>query len=136
MKLRRAMMTAVGRTTCKFAITSSFVAVAFIVGAANLEAQFPTEVSELPDISGTWRVVERSNPPACRAGFTIAEDERQLPRRGCRLDWSDHINTRARAWLRFQDEPVEGKFYCVPESIPSTLARNLPVRIVQRADDV
>ena len=86
-------------------------------------------------ISGTWRSVERSNPPACGPFFVIEEDERQLPRRGCRFDWRDHINARTRAWLAFQDEPVEGKFYCVPESIPSNLARGT-VRITQRGDSV
>ncbi len=86
-------------------------------------------------IFGTWRGVERSNPPACGPFFVIEEDERQLPRRGCRFDWRDHINARTRAWLAFQDEPVEGKFYCVPESIPSNLARGT-VRITQPGGSV
>ena len=136
MVLRQAVTIASGRTTFKVAITSSLVMVVLMVGAPNLAAQSPAELGELPDVSGTWRIVSRSKPPACAPGFVIEEDERQLPRYGCRLDWSDHINARTRAWFRFHDEPVEGKFYCVPESIPSTLARVQPVRITRRGDRV
>ena len=115
------------------------ITVVVLLGPLSLEAQRGRGGGRggpvAKTISGTWRGVERTNPPACGPFFIIEEDERQLPRRGCRFDWSDHINARTRAWLAFQDEPVEGKFYCVPESIPSTLARGT-VRISQRGDSV
>lgn len=113
-----------------------FLIVVLTSGTTNLAAQSPAEFGDLPDISGTWNRVSRSNPPACGPSFVIEEDERQLPRFGCRFDWSDHINARTRAWRAFYDEPLEGKFYCVPESIPSTMGWNNPIRIVQRADRV
>ncbi len=120
----------------KTVITSFFMALAVLVGATNLSARSEAQNGEIPDISGTWDRVSRSNPPACGPFFIIEEDVRQLPRRGCRFDWSDHINARTRAWLAFQDEPVEGKFYCIPESIPSTFGWMNPIRLVQRGDRV
>ena len=113
-----------------------FLIVVLTSGTTNLAAQSPAEIGELPDISGTWNRVSRSNPPACGPSFVIEEDERQLPRFGCRFDWSDHINARTRAWRAFYDEPLEGKFYCVPESIPSMIGWNNPMRIVQREDRI
>ena len=113
-----------------------FLIVVLTSGTTNLAAQSPAEIGDLPDISGTWNRVSRSNPPACGPSFVIEEDERQLPRFGCRFDWSDHINARTRAWRAFYDEPLEGKFYCIPESIPSTFGWINPIRLVQRGDRV
>jgi hypothetical protein len=64
-------------------------------------------------------------------------DSRGLPRNPCRFN-ADLLNLtkRAYAWLDFHDERIEGKYYCVPESIPSLLVRDYPVRIDQRAGHV
>ena len=47
-----------------------------------------------------------------------------------------HLTKRADAWLIFHDERIEGKYHCVPESVPSLLVREYPVRIEQRVGQV
>ena len=42
-----------------------FLIVVLTSGTTNLAAQSPAEFGDLPDISGTWNRVSRSNPPAC-----------------------------------------------------------------------
>jgi hypothetical protein len=88
------------------------------------------------DLTGTWAVVKREKP----VNAAICDkhtDSRGLPRNPCRFN-ADLLNLtkRAHAWLVFHDERIEGKYYCVPESVPSLLVRDYPVRIEQRAGRV
>ena len=111
--------------------TVSFMVAALIIGAPDLAAQSPSEVRGIGDFNGTWVRDSRSAQPSCEG----VGDQRNLPRNGCRFPVAElGVNARARAWWDFFDEPLEGKFYCVPESMPSMLTRNDPMRIDQRAD--
>jgi len=90
------------------------------------------ETYGVADLSGTWAVTRREKP----VNAAICDkhtDKRGLPRNPCRFN-ADLLNLtkRAYAWLDFHDEKIEGKYYCVPESIPSLLVRDYPVRIDQR----
>ena len=90
----------------------------------------------VPDLMGTWAVTKREKP----VNAAICDkhtDSRGLPRNPCRFN-ADllHLTKRAHAWLNFHDEKIEGKYYCVPESIPSLLVRDYPVRIEQRVGRV
>lgn len=94
------------------------------------------ETYGVADVTGTWAVVKREKP----VNAAICDkhtDKRGLPRNPCRFN-ADllHLTKRAYAWLDFHDEKIEGKYYCVPESIPSLLVRDYPVRIDQRAGQV
>jgi hypothetical protein len=94
------------------------------------------EVYGVPDLMGTWAVTRREKP----VNAAICDkhtDSRGLPRNPCRFN-ADllHLTKRAYAWLDFHDERIEGKYYCVPESIPSLLVRDYPVRIEQRVGKV
>lgn len=88
------------------------------------------------DLTGTWAVTRREKP----VNAAICDkhtDKRGLPRNPCRFN-ADllKLTQRAYAWLDFHDEKIEGKYYCVPESIPSLLVRDYPVRIEQRVGRV
>lgn len=108
------------------------LAVMIVLAPRHLAAQSPTEVRQIPDLSGTWAGAG-GRQGSC-AGLS---DSRGLPRIGCRFPVDKlKLTARTLAWLEFHDEPIEGKFYCVPESMPSLLLRNDPVRIDQRADKV
>ena len=94
------------------------------------------ETYGVADVTGTWAVIKREKP----VNAAICDkhtDARKLPRNPCRFN-ADLLNLtrRAYAWLDFHDEKIEGKYYCVPESIPSLLVRDYPVRIEQRAGRV
>ena len=94
------------------------------------------ETYGVPDLMGTWAVTKREKP----VNAAICDkhtDVRGLPRNPCRFN-ADllHLTKRAYAWLNFHDERIEGKYYCVPESIPSLLVRDYPVRIEQRVGRV
>lgn len=86
----------------------------------------------VPDLAGTWVVTKRDNPVSEEI-CNRHTDARALPRNPCRFDASKlKLTRRAYAWLNFHDEVIEGKYHCVPESIPSLLARAYPVRFDQR----
>ena len=90
------------------------------------------ETYGVPDLTGTWVVTKREKPVTA-AICDKHTDARGLPRNPCRFN-ADllHLTQRANAWLVFHDERIEGKYYCVPESVPSLLVRAYPVRIEQR----
>lgn len=94
------------------------------------------ETYGVADLTGTWAVVKREKP----VNAAICDkhtDKRGLPRNPCRFNAELlHLTKRAHAWLDFHDERIEGKYYCVPESVPSLLVRDYPVRIDQRAGQV
>ena len=94
------------------------------------------EVYGVPDLMGVWAVIKREHP----VNAAICDkhtDSRGLPRNPCRFN-ADlmHLTKRAFAWLDFHDERIEGKYYCIPESMPSLLVRDFPVRIEQRVGRV
>lgn len=90
------------------------------------------ETYGVPDLMGTWAVVKREKPVNA-AMCDKHTDSRGLPRNPCRFNAALlNLTKRAYAWLDFHDERIEGKYYCVPESIPSLLVRDYPVRIEQR----
>jgi hypothetical protein len=94
------------------------------------------EVYGVPDLTGTWVVTKREHPVTAKICDSHT-DSRKLPRNPCRFDASLlHLTDRANAWLNWADERIEGKYYCVPESIPSVLVRDYPVRIEQWKDHV
>lgn len=112
------------------------LAVAMVLGTAGAEAQTSAEMAGLPvDVSGTWSV--RRLPENRNLGPCFTRDSRKLPRIACRFPVEKmNLTARARAWMEFTDEPLEGKFFCVPEPIPSMLTRNLPQRFDQRKDKI
>jgi len=94
------------------------------------------EMLGVPDLTGTWVVTKREHPVTARICDSHT-DSRKLPRNPCRFDASLlHLTDRANAWLNWADERIEGKYYCVPESIPSVLVRAYPVRIEQSKDSI
>ena len=99
-------------------------------------AQTSAELAGFPvDLNGAWstrRLPENRITTPC-----VTRDDRKLPRIACRFDVARlNLTARAVAWMRFTDEALEGKFFCIPEPIPSMLTRNLPLRIEQRRDKV
>jgi hypothetical protein len=118
-------------------MTRAFVAVlAWGLLAVNPAAQTSAELAGFPvDLNGTWstqRLPRNRITTPC-----VTNDDRKLPRIACRFDIVKlNLTARARAWMQFTDEALEGKFFCVPEPIPSMLTRNLPLRIEQRRDRV
>src|SRR5688572_18614291 len=115
---------------------ASVVGFALVLGATNAAAQTAAEMLGLPvNLGGVWaaqRLPENRLTTPC-----VTNDSRKLPRIACRFDIGKlNLTARARAWMEFSDEPLEGKFFCVPEPIPSMLTRNLPQRIEQRKDRV
>jgi len=87
------------------------------------------------DLGGVWAA--RRLPENRDLGPCFTRDSRKLPRIACRFNAEKlNLTARARAWMEFTDEPMEGKFFCIPEPIPSMLTRNLPQRIEQRRDRV
>jgi hypothetical protein len=100
------------------------------------QAQTSAELAGFPvDLNGTWTV--RRLPQNEITTPCVTRDARKLPRIACRFDVERlNLTARARAWMAFTDEPLEGKFFCIPEPIPSMLTRNLPLRIEQRRDKV
>ena len=94
------------------------------------------EMLGVPDLTGTWVVTKREHPVTARI-CDAHTDSRKLPRNPCRFDANLlHLTDRANAWLTWADERIEGKYYCVPESIPSVLVRAYPVRIEQSKDSI
>ncbi len=108
----------------------AFVAVLMIAVPMDLESQTPVqvedilglaraEVDEMPRLGGAWVRVERSNEGSLDCE-DFPTDARGVPRGGCRFSMEQlKLTERALAWIEFHDELIEGKFYCVPESIPS-----------------
>lgn len=111
-------------------------AIAILAGSIDARAQTAAEMAGLPvDVSGTWSI--RRLPENRDLGPCFTRDSRKLPRIACRFPVEKlNLTARAFAWMEFTDEPLEGKFYCVPEPIPSMLTRALPQRIEQRKDRV
>ncbi len=94
------------------------------------------EMLGVPELTGTWVVTKREHPVTARICDSHT-DSRKLPRNPCRFDANLlHLTDRANAWLNWADERIEGKYYCVPESIPSVLVRAYPVRIEQSKDSI
>ena len=107
-----------------------------LAAGSTAQAQTSAELAGFPvDLNGTWsarRLPENRITTPC-----VTRDDRKLPRIACRFDIVKlNLTARAHAWMQFTDEPLEGKFFCIPEPIPSMLTRNLPLRIEQRRDKV
>ena len=128
--------------TCVIALTILTAALFAQDGGQRRRFNWETRVTKtaetmgVPDLMGTWAVLSRQHPVNA-AICNKHTDSRGLPRNPCRFN-ADLLNLtkRAHAFLVFHDERIEGKFYCVPESIPSLLVRDFPVRIEQRAGRV
>jgi hypothetical protein len=119
------------------ALATALVAFAvLLLGGIDARAQTSAEMTGLPvDLNGVWSV--NRLPENEDLGPCVTRDSRNLPRLGCRFNVEKlNITARARAWMQFTDEALEGKFFCIPEPIPSMLTRNLPQRIEQRKDRV
>ena len=115
------------------AMMTVFISLTVVFGGIELQAQTAAELAGLPvDLNGAWSVQRLRDVGPC-----FDRDSRGLPRIACRFPQEElMLNARALAWLEFHDEPLEGKFYCLPEPIPSMLVRGLPQRIEQRQDRV
>jgi hypothetical protein len=108
----------------------------FVFSGIDAAAQTSAEITGLPvDLNGAWSVNRLSENRDL--GPCLTHDSRNLPRLGCRFNVEKlNLTARAKAWMQFTDEAFEGKFFCIPEPIPSMLTRNLPQRIEQRRDRV
>ena len=113
------------------AMAVAFLVICTVVGQANLAAQDPRASSFTPpprgvnydefprELIGTWK------PTPEQRNCGSLKDERGTPRGTCQypVDQLEKVmNDRARAWIKFFDEPMSPKWACVSGNVTTELA--------------
>lgn len=123
----------------KLAVIVVSVAAAMFMGSSQLSAQPPGStkavevgiVSDHPDFTGSWlRDAGRGAKRLQNYGFdeTVAcqelKDALGAPLKRCSIPFDklkEYLHPRTFAWLKFADERLSSKWYCVPPTTPGIL---------------
>jgi hypothetical protein len=113
------------------------LAALLLAASTNLAAQRPEstrlEITEVPDFSGFWQIIDGEYELG--HGFKATEacaslkDPSGGPMIRCSLPWEakggakfglkDKLNKRGLAWMEFRDEQMSEKHMCIPNTLPA-----------------
>ena len=113
----------------KLPMAVAFLVIGIVAGQANLAAQAPTtsfpqvkpgvSYDEFPhDLVGNWK------PAPVNRNCGSLKDERGISRGTCQYpvdELEKLLNDRARAWIKFFDEPISPKWACVSGNVTTEL---------------
>lgn len=114
------------------------LAAALAAGSGSrLVAQKPAstmlEITEVPDFSGFWQIIDGEYTLGHGFDATVACADLKDPSGGpmlrCSIPWEakggakfgmkDHLNKRGLAWMEFRDEQMSEKWMCIPNTLPA-----------------